>query len=454
MADGRGEEGLVGMIVSRLLGPLALAVAPLWAASALAFTPADVVAAAPESERSLRQAADVSAAERGLASARAGSHASLRLSPALDYGADIEDAAALAPSLDLGLELGWRFDQVVLQRDRASLLYRQARLRHWRRVDVRDALRLLGRTLRAEVALQRAELAVTRASGKPDDAPALLRARALVTARRHALQDLRFDARELGFPGDPRLEPAAFVLPPAPAAPPARERMALALDAVRLERDRAAIFDALRDVSLDAIYESRSDRFQLTASVSLDRGRPAVTLGGEVGNQEDDQWAVRLSADIRLDAAAMDARATADEKVRRAQAELDAVETGYARNVRQARAAAEDAQQALDAELAAWREEAGTRRPRAPAADRPAGLATRSEAACRTLLARENAVYGAWLELVTATFDYLEVVDGSWATEPRRSDGAPPETLWPVRPSGCASSPLRAGARAGRTAAS
>lgn len=463
----------MGNVAGRVLAPLALVVAPLWSAPALAFTPADVVAATPESERTLRQAAEVTAAERALGAAAAGSRASLRAAPALTLGADVEDPAALSTSLDLGMELGWRYDRSRVLRGRAALLYARERLRHWRRADVRDALRLLGKALRAEVALARAELDLARARRAPAAAASTRRAAALVAARRHALDRLRADADALGFVGEASLEPFAFALPAPPEEPGARQRLVLALEAAHLERDAATTFDVLRDVSLEATYESKRDRFQLSASLSLDRGRPAATLRGEVGNQEDDQWSLRLSADVRLDAAAEDARAAADERVRRAGAALDALERGYPRSLREARTTVADARAALTAELAAWRQER---------AATPTGRPT-TASACRSLLARENAVYAAWLDVVSATYGYLEAMDGAWAgaalgrgtaaqalgpgpagaargpgtaggaPPPAAADaaeGAPPEmpadpstraAAWPVRPSTCAPVP-------------
>lgn len=478
----------MGVTAARLLAPLALVVSPLSAAVATDLTPAEIVAAAPESERSLRQSAALAAAQRSLDATASGARAVLDVAPEVTYGADIEDPAGLAPSLDLGLELGWRYDAAALRRDRADVLYQRERLRHWRRADARDALRLLGATLRAEVALQRAELDLARARRLADGVGAR-RAQALLDARRHALQRLRADAADLGFAGEARLEPAAFPLPPAPPAPPARARLALVAEAARLERDRAATFEVVRDVTFDAVYESRTDRFQLSASLSLDRGRPAASLGGEIGGQQDDQWRLGLSADIRVDSAAADARAAAEERVRRAEAEAAELEADYPRQLREARTGVEDARAALAAELAAWREERGRRRqenaPGAPRAGSAAGGADAggtaagggragatlgrptpagrpSPSACRALLARENAVYGAWLDLVSAVYDYLEVVDGGWAVESpgmapveapgvagagnaAAAAGADPTAIvdglagaWPARPSTCA----------------
>ena len=180
----------MGITTARLLAPLALLVAPYLGDSAPAFTPAEVVAAAPESERSLRQAAAVTAAERGLDASAAGTRAALGVSPAVTYGVDVEDPAALAPSLDLRLELGWRYDAAKLLQDRADLLYQRARLRHWRRSDVLHALRLLGATLRAELALERAQLDLASAGQPGGQAPAdpagLQRAEALASARLQA----------------------------------------------------------------------------------------------------------------------------------------------------------------------------------------------------------------------------------------------------------------------------
>ncbi|HKI57380.1 MAG TPA: hypothetical protein VKB31_09535 [Trueperaceae bacterium] len=466
----------MGNVAARVLAPLALIVAPLWGGAALAFTPADIVAELPESERSLRQAAAVAAAGRGLGLADAGTHASLRVAPAVEYGADIEDPAALAASLDLGLELGWRQDRARALAARAELLRARERWRHWRRADVRDGLRLLGKTLRAEVALERAELDLGRASqaaardaaatarnatptagnatpaardaaaAAGDATPAasataVRRAQALVAARRHALASLRADAAALGLQGLARLEAAGFALPAAPSDPPGRARLALALDAARLGREAAAS-EVLRDLSLAVTYESKSDRFQLSASLGLDRGRPEAVVAAELGSQQDDQWSVRLGADIRLDAGAADAQAAADERVRRAEVELAALESGYARRLHEARTAVEDAVDTFDAEVATWREEVAA----VPAAG------AMSAPDCRSLLARENAVYGAWLDVVGATYDYLEAVDGAWAVAPvpgAAGGGGPVSGVaggdpWPSRPSACA--PVRAAA--------
>lgn len=443
----------MGVTATRLLAPLALVVSPLFGTAAAAFTPSDVVAAAPESERSLRQSAAVAAAERSLDATEAGTRAALDLTPTVAYGADVEDPAAVTPSFDVGLELGWRHDAAALRRDRADLLHQRERLRHWRRADVRAGLRLLGETLRAEVALERARLDLARARRPGGAAPAVHRAEALVHARLHALQRLRGDAAAIGFRGAPRLDPVAFALPDAPARPPGAERLALALEAARIERDRATTFDVVRDLTLDAVYESRSDRFQLSASLSLDRGRPMASLGGELGGQEDDQWYLRISADVRFDSAAAAGRTDAAERVRRVEAELAALEEAYPRRLREARSGVADARAALTAELAAWREEV---------APQPAGAA-QPDSECRALLARENAVYGAWLDQVSAVYAYLEVVDGAWAAGPPRPPLAPrapriaaaagtdsspvagPGTgdgagaAWPTRPSGCAS---------------
>ncbi|MEJ2290011.1 MAG: hypothetical protein P8Y02_15530, partial [Deinococcales bacterium] len=94
--------------------------------------------------------------------------------------------------------------------------------------------------------------------------------------------------------------------------------------------------------------------------------------------------------------------------------------------VARARTAVDDAYALLDAELAAWRDAAAT-----PAT---------SPSACRALRARENAVYGAWLDVIGATFDYLEKVDGSWrgAALTETAPTAAPGRTWPVRPGTCA----------------
>ncbi|HKI57765.1 MAG TPA: hypothetical protein VKA00_00940 [Trueperaceae bacterium] len=418
----------------RALRPLALAAVPLFSGATLAYTPSDILAATPASERTLRQAAAVTSTASALASDSAGTDATLRMAPELSYGADVEDPATLAPALDLSLELGWRYDRAAVLSDHADLIYAQERLRHWRRVDALDALRLLSRSLRAELAVQRAQLDLARAHDAAD-APAARRAQAVLTARRHTLEALRADAAALGFDGEARLEPTAFVLPPAPAVSPQHERLALSVAAARQQRRADTTFAMLRDVSLDATYESRTDRYQVTGRLSLDRGRPGASLAAEVGSQEDDQWSLRLSADVRIDGAMAEARARADERVRRAEAELAAADGEYARQLDEARTAVEDARAMLDAELASWRAEA-ERAGRSGAATGP------SVSACRSLLARENAVYGAWSDVVSATFDYLEAVDGVWAVAAfpaATQEGSPGGAgRWPSRPSACA----------------
>jgi len=433
-----GARSARGRAVRSLL-PLALLAAPLWSGAALAYTPADVVAATPASERTLRQGAAAAAAEASLAGVTAGTEASLRLAPELDYGADIEDPAAFGRALALELELGWRYDRAAVLGARADALYALERLRHWQRVDVRDALRLLGRSLRAELALERAQLDLARARAAAGGA-ARERAEALVAARRHALEALRADADALGFAGDARLEPGGFVLAAAPAAAPQRRRLALKLAQMRAELLQDTTFAMLRDVTLDATYESKADRYQLTGRLSLNRGRPGAALAAELGPQQDDQWRVRLSADIRLDSSASLVQARADERVRRAQAEAIAADRHYPGRLAETRTAVSDARAALDAELAAWRLEA--RRVEATATGGPDGDpgATPTAGACRSLLARENAVYGAWLGLLSAVFDYLEVVDGSWSLSPAAGgpDGDSAAATWPARPSACA----------------
>ncbi|MEJ2291338.1 MAG: hypothetical protein P8Y05_06440 [Deinococcales bacterium] len=373
------------------------------ASAALAFTPEDVLARTPESERTLRQAAAVTAAERALAASRAGTDVGLALKPELSYGADVEDPAAFGAALDLELDLAWRHDRAAVLADTIDLLYARERLRHWRRSDVRDALRLHARVLRAEVALRRAELDLERARGA-----GAARTEAVVEARRHALDALRAEAAQLGFTGRARFEPLRFTLPELGATPARRRRLQLELERAALMRD-ALPYDVLRDVSLDATYESSTYGYQLGASLSLDRGRPGAALNGQLGSQQDDQWSVSLSARILLDGADERARADADERVRRARAALDALDRESPDDARRARLAVEDATALLEVELNAWRAAADS----AP-----------SRSACRALLARENAVYGAWLGVVGAVYEVLEQLDGAWRADTGR---LPPE---------------------------
>lgn len=397
--------------------------AVLWLASgtsgALAFGPGDALEGTPSSERTLREAATVASAERELRAASIGTDARLSARPALSYGADIEDPAAVDAAVALDLELGWRYDRAAVLADTATLLHARERLRHWRRRDVLDALRLQGRILTAEVALRRAELDL--ASRAPGSAAAE-RARALVDKRRHVLAGLQDDAQALGFAGPARFAPVPFALPLAGAVAPEHARLGLELDAARLARD-ATVFDLVRDVSLDATYESKTDGYQLSASLGLDRGRPAAVLDGQLGPQEDDQWSLTLSARFVVDAHAGDRRPAADEGVRRAQAALAAADSSYPARVRRARNQVDDARALLEAEMAAWRE--------------AAEAGARSSSACMAWLARENAVYGAWLDVVNATFAYLEVVDGAWAEAPEPST----TPLLPPRPAACAAPP-------------
>ncbi len=423
----------------RSLRRAALAAA-LWAAtgaSALAFGPGDVLEGTPESERTLRQAAAVARAERALDASRAGTTARLGARPELAYGADVEDPAAFGATLDVDLELGWRSDQAAVLDDAADLLAERAELRHARRRDVLDALRLHGAALVAEVALARAELTLT---GSPDGSLEQARDRALVERRRHRLDELEADTRALGFDGEARFEVLAFALPEAAAEPPEAARLRLELEAARHRRD-ALVFEVVRDVTLDASYESRTDGYQLGARLGLDRGRPEAALAGELGPQQDDQWRIALSARIVVDGADAARRADADERVRRAQAALDDALASYPERLRRARSALDDARELLAIELMAWRRAAELARAAADAGD---GALRR---ACQALLSRENAAVRAWLELVSATFDVLETLDGTWqAASPsaRPAEGAtsgpgalPPAFAPPVRPAAC-----------------
>ncbi len=410
----------------------AVLAACLWAPGVLAFAPIDALTSTPDSERTLRQAAAVDAAERALGTSRAGTDVTFSARPALRYGADVEDPAALGALADLELDLAWRYDRPAVLADAADLLLARERLRHDRRTDVLHALRLHVKALRSEVALRRAQLDLARAQAaararpatpahpatparpaasprgaSPNPAaaasPALLRAKAVADARRHALEALRQQAERLRFAGDARFVPLRFALPAAGAASPRRARLLLELARAKAERDEIP-FDVLRDVTLSATYESRSLGYQLSASLSLDRGRPAADLNGQLGAQEDDQWSIELGARLRLDGAGDAARRAADEHVRRARAALEALDRSYAGDVANARMAVDDAASLLAAELAAWRETAAT----------PANTAD----ACRKLLARENAVYGAWQDVLGATYDYLELVDATWRAAP------------------------------------
>ncbi len=432
----------------------AVLAACLWAPAVLAFAPADVLTSTPDSERSLRQVAAVDAAERALGVSRAGTDFTLTARPALSYGADVEDPAALGARADLELDLAWRYDNAAVLTDRADLLLARERLRHARRRDVLDALRLHARVLRAELAVQRAELDVARErrrattrSTTPStmrairSRPSLLRSEAVVDGRRHALRALRTQAGRLGFTGAARFVPLRFALPDPGAEAPQRQRLLLELERATAERDRVP-FDVLRDVTLSATYESSSVGYQVSTSLSLDRGRPAADLNGQLGPQADDQWSIELSARLRLDGGTEANRSVAEERVRRARAALDALDGSYRDDVARARTAVRDAWALLDAELAAWRDAAA-----APAA---------SPSACRARLARENAVYGAWLDVIGATYDYLERMDGSWgtaasapdtnsaasgptpATAPTPTRMPAPGAAWPARPSTCA----------------
>jgi hypothetical protein len=405
----------------------------LWAPAALAFTPADALAATPEGERTVRQAAAVDAAERALGASRTGTDVTFTARPVLSYGADIEDPAAIGAAADVELDLAWLHDPAAILADRADLLQARERLRHDRRSDVLAALRLHGKVLAAEVALQRAELDLARtqrSAASPTSNPALRRAQVLVEARRHALEALQAQAARLGFEGAARFVPLRFALPRPATRAPQRERLQLELQRALVQRDSVP-FDVVRDVTLAATYESSSYDYQVSASLSLDRGRPAADLDGQLGAQEDDQWSVALSARLRLDGSTEDAQAAADEGVRRARAALDALDASYPDDVGRARTAVDDATALLDAELGAWRD---------------AGAAGASPSACRVLLARENAVYRAWLDVVTAAYDYLELVDGDWLAEGTwRSSAEATARDWPVRPSACADATVGGG---------
>ncbi len=398
----------------------------LWAPAALAFAPADALVATPDGERTVRQAAAVDAAERALGASRAGTDVTLTARPVLSYGADVEDPAAIGATADVELDLAWRHDPAAILADRAGLLRARERLRHDRRNDVLATLRLHGKVLAAEVALHRAELDLARtrrSAASPTPSPALRRAQVLVEARRHALEALQAQAARLGFQGAARFVPLRFALPGPGTRAPQRERLQLELQRAIVRRDSVP-FDVVRDVTLVATYESSSYDYQVSASLSLDRGRPAADLDGQLGAQEDDQWSVALSARLRLDGSTEDVQAAADEGVRRAGAALDALDAGYPDDVGRARTAVDDAAALLDAELGAWRD---------------AGATGASPSACRALLARENAVYRAWLDVVTATYDYLELVDGDWLAEGTwRTTGEATARAWPVRPSACA----------------
>jgi hypothetical protein len=388
------------------------------------------LAATPDGERTVRQAAAVDAAERALGASRAGTDVTLTARPVLSYGADVEDPAAIGATADVELDLAWRHDRAAILADRADLLRARERLRHDRRSDVLAVLRLHEKTLAAELALHRAELDLARArrsAASPTASAALRRAQVLAEARRHALEALRAQAARLGFEGAARFVPLRFSLPRPGGHAPQRERLQLELQRATLRRDSVP-FEVVRDVTLAATYESSSYRYQVSASLSLDRGRPAADLDGQLGAQEDDQWSVELSARLRLDGSAEDAQAAAEEGVRRARAALDALDASYPDDVERARTAVDDATALLDAELAAWRD-----------ATRASGASTgASPSACRALLARENAVYGAWLDVVTATYDYLELVDGDWRAEGTwRSAGETPGPDVPARPSAC-----------------
>jgi len=384
----------------------------LWAASgaaAFAFGPSDVLDSTPASERTQRQAAALAQAERVSLRSDAGTSARLRARPSLSYGADVEDPAELGAAATVTLELGWLDDRAAALKDRAELLAARQEALRARRRDLLDALRLHGRLLVAEVALRRAELDL---AGRQPGSAGAARGRALRDRRRHQLEALRAEARALGFDGKARFESIRFALPEAPGADPDVERLRLALEAALRERDAIA-FDPFPEVTLDALYESRSHGYQVAASLGLDHGRPAAGLEGELGPQEDDQWRVALSARIVVDGTADEAHSAADERVRRARAALELASTDYGARVRRARAAVDDARAILEAELALWRE-----------AD-PASADT--VRACRALLSRENATYGAWLDLVSATYGYLEVVDGTWAAAPGGSSEPLPD---------------------------
>lgn len=427
-----------------------LAAACLATPPALAFDPADIVARTPESERTLRQVAAEAAARQALEDAEAGTQVVLSVEPELAYGADIEDPARFGAAASVRLELGWQSDPDAEAATAIDLLDARERLRHWRRVEVRDALRLHAKLLRAELALRRAELDRLRAGPAAAGSPTGARAGAVVAARRHALDAMRVDAARLGFTDAPRFAPVRFVLPEPPATSLTRRRLVLELERARLRLD-ALPFDQLRQLALDATYESRSYGYQIGAALSFERGRPTAGLNGQLGPQEDDQWSIALSARLRLDDGDEADRHAAEERLRRAQAALAEYDARRPEELRRSRQAVADAWALLEAELAAWRADG-------------AGADPATAAACRERIARENAVYGAWLEVVSAAFERLEVVDGSWVVElPRRSAEAPstrptnaafraPDlprsaapalstaaapTLWPARPTTC-----------------
>ena len=365
--------------------------------------------------------ARVQAAEDALAEAQWGFAARFVAEPAVAYGADVEDRAQLAASLALELDVAWEHDAVSVLAARVDLEKARISLQDARRTDTKEAFEL-------HVALLRAGLAEVDALADVDHAHEDLAARqaegdAVEIAHaelelRSAELDAADAAAELAVAEDalrraalepwPDFQPVLFAIPPLAVTEVPAHRI-LTLEVARATRDleRQRAFGVVQDLALVARYESRTDRYQLDASVGLDDGRPVAAIGAAYRPQQDDQWSVTLGARIVVDASTLRGTTDAEAAVAAAQAELQDLQTQVERlagdAARRARVAAERFAIAWDTLRAREREVA--RLPDAGSA------AVRSDASLRR---HRDRLLLAWLRYVEEVDDYLALIGADW----------------------------------------
>lgn len=400
-------------------------------AFAAAWGPADALGR-PDGSRVLDATDRLRRAEEELARTRAGFGAELALTTGLTYGADVEDAAEPAATLGLDTELSWTWDRVAVLSAQIDAARAAIALDAARRLEGKEALELLGDLVRADLAqedadaeLREAQAAVDAARREADPAAIAyanldLREAELRAADAQAdVTALETIAAEWGLPGASAFVPARFALPIVdPVATPGSRIRHLDAAEIAARAVRGRTFGVLRDLELTGRWESRTDRYQLDASIGLPGGRPSASLSAAYGPQQDDQWQVALTARIAIDERTARDLAAVDRAAERAEAELAAWVATVAREMAEALRLAKLAEDRLDIALERLRiRETEARDARVRGVD-----TARVDAAVRR---DRDRTYLAWLRYVEEVDDYLTLVGAPWEIAARGSDEMP-----------------------------
>lgn len=361
----------------------------------------------------------VHAAEADLDAALRGVRWELVAEPGIAFGADVEDSAELVPSLAVGMDLEWQYDDVGILAKRIVLHKAETGLRDARRIEIEEALELLAAHLRAELALGAAERALeeNRArweQAREADAPSVyaeigVRAAQLdLREERAKVSALERAAADAGLAGPPQAVLARFETAEVAAErTPQHALLRLELERAHAQWARGQAFGPLRRVDLAARYESRTHRYQLDARVGVDGGRPQAALGAEYRPQQDDQWSVGVSARFAWDETSMAREAAVLQAVEAARDALDAYAIGFGADLADAARTVGSAEERVRLAAATWR----ARRDEALALAAEGRDATRTEARATRDLDR---VYLEWHRYVNAVARFLDLTGGEW----------------------------------------